>query len=137
MRTHVEFRSNLFPPYPDEDTPNPDLWGKRLAEFLQLKLTEQGIAAGNRDSLFVEDWGVGFHIEKMPFKMWIGCGHYQEWDDGYLVFIEPSKPTIRKGLFGKIDTSAEVERVANAIDRILLNETDVRDVRWWRENEHS
>ena len=136
MRTHVEFRSDLFPPYPgEEDEINPNLWGKRFAEFLQLKLVEQGIAVGDQGDPFVEDWGVGFHIENTPFDMWIGCGRYQQWEDGYLVFIEPSKPTVRKGLFGKVDTRADVERVANAIDRILLEEPAIKDVRWWREDE--
>jgi hypothetical protein len=34
IRTHVEFRSNKFPPYEgEEEQINPGLWGKRLAEY--------------------------------------------------------------------------------------------------------
>ena len=67
--------------------------------------------------------------------MWVGCGHYQEYPDGYLVFVEPSKPTIRKGLFKKIDTTSDVEKVSGAIDRILKIDADIHDIRWWAEDE--
>ncbi len=34
MLTHMEFRSDRFPPYEGEEQQvNPGLWGKRLAEF--------------------------------------------------------------------------------------------------------
>lgn len=35
MKTHVEFRSDQFPPYEgEENETNPGVYGKRLAEFL-------------------------------------------------------------------------------------------------------
>jgi hypothetical protein len=41
MKTHVEFRSDDFPPYEDEDElVNPGVYGKRLAEFLVAGLKE-------------------------------------------------------------------------------------------------
>jgi hypothetical protein len=133
MRTHVEFRSDKFPSYPDEEKDtNPDLWGKRLAEYLQQKLQEQGI---DTERILAEDWGWTVTIRHEAFPLWVGCGRYQEYPDGYLVFIEPSRPTVRKGLFGKIDTSADVGKVANAIDRILKSEPDIHDVRWWTEGD--
>jgi len=40
MRTHVEFRSAKFPAYPrEEEQVNPDLWGKKLAEYPFEKVT--------------------------------------------------------------------------------------------------
>jgi hypothetical protein len=65
--------------------------------------------------------------------MWIGCGHYQEYPNGYLVFVQPSKPLIRKGLFKKIDTTTDVERVTKAIDEILNADPEIRDFKWWDE----
>lgn len=133
MRTHVEFRSDRFPPYPgEEDGVNPDLWGKRLAEYLKKALDERGITT---DDIFAEDWGWVVPLQHEPFPMWLGCGHYQEYDDGYLVFIEPSKPTIRKGLFKKIDTTADIARIADTVDVILHADPKIHSIRWWDEHE--
>jgi hypothetical protein len=95
MKTHVEFRSSAFPAYEGEEAKiNPGLWGKRLAEFLQKKLEEEKIST---EEIYFEDWGVALPIKNEDFPLWIGCGHYQEYEDGFLCFIEPSKPTIRAG----------------------------------------
>jgi hypothetical protein len=48
---------------------------------------------------------------------------------------EPSKPSVRRGLFKKIDTTATVERVAAAIDAALLARPDVQELRWWSTDE--
>jgi len=133
MRTHVEFRSAKFPAYPrEEEQVNPGLWGKRLAEYLHRKLKEEGIEA---EEIYSEDWGWVVPIHHEPFFLWVGCGHYQEYPDGYLVFIDPSKPTIRKGLFKKIDTTGDVERVAVVLDRILRSDPEIDHVSWWAEDE--
>lgn len=135
MRTHVEFRSAKFPPYPgEEEGINPDLWGKRLAEYLRDELAARGIETGE---IFAEDWGWVVPLRHEAFPMWIGCGHYQEYDDGYLVIIEPSKPTVRKAFFKKIDTTADVARVADALNAILNADPEIRAVRWWDESECS
>ena len=133
MRTHVEFRSTKFQPYPGEEAEvNPGLWGKRLAQYLLQNLNERGIETGE---IYSEDWGWVVPVPHAPFPMWVGCGHYQENEDGFLVFLEPSKPTVRKGWFKKVDTTAEVARVAEAIDAILTSNPDIRDVRWWMQDE--
>jgi hypothetical protein len=131
MRTKVEFRSEKFPAQPGEDI-NPGLWGKSLAEYLSRELQALGIEVGEIDP---EDWGWRISLQRTPFPMWIGCGHYQEYPDGYLVFIEPSKPVIRQGLLKKIDTTAEVSRIADALDKILGSDPDIHQVRWWDEQE--
>ena len=135
MRTHVEFRSGKFPPVPGEDVEvNPGLWGKRLAEYLRAELTARKVAVGE---IYAEDWGWAVPIPHDAFPMWIGCGHYEEYPDGFLVFIEPSKPSIRRGFFKKIDTTADIERIAEVLDGILKADPEIRDVRWWREDEKS
>jgi len=133
MRTHVEFRSEKFPTYPpEEEKVNPGLWGKRLAEYLYRELKEEGIET---EEIYPEDWGWVVPIHHEPFSLWVGCGHYQAYPDGYLVFIEPSKPTIRKGLFKKIDTTGDIEKVAVALDRILKSDPEISSIRWWAEDE--
>jgi hypothetical protein len=62
--------------------------------------------------------------------LWIGCGNYEEYPDGFLCFIEPHKPTIRKFL-RKIDTSARVGALREAIDQLLSTNPGIRDKRWW------
>ncbi|MCG3206224.1 MAG: hypothetical protein KCHDKBKB_02957 [Elusimicrobia bacterium] len=132
MRTHVEFRSNKFPPYEgEEEEVNPKLWGKRLAEYLSEKLRAMGVQTGE---IYSEDWGWKIPLPNDAFPIWIGCGHYEEYSDGYLVFIDPSKPIIRKFL-KKIDTTAGVARVADALDRIFSSDPDIRALRWWSDDE--
>ena len=127
MKTHVEFRSDKFPPYDsEEDQINPGVWGKRLAEYLQENLPHQGLKV---TSIGMEDWGWMIELENEGFPLWIGCGHQNGDDDEFLCFIEPSKPFIRKWL-RKIDTRAQVARVAEALKEVLEANPDIRDVTW-------
>jgi hypothetical protein len=132
MRTHLEFRSTAFPPYPgEEEQINPGLYGKRLAEFLVEALARAGFEPDDPDP---EDWGWYIDIVHPDFRLWVGCGHYQEYPDGFLCFIEPSKPYVRKW-FRKISTEAVVNRVADAVEESLREHPDVRDLRWWTDAE--
>jgi hypothetical protein len=104
MNTHVEFRSNAFPPYDgEEDQINPGRYGKRLAEFLIRGLKEKGLEPLDP---IAEDWGWVIPIKDERFNLWIGCGNYDEYPDGFLCFIEPHRPVIRPCPFlWKVDTS--------------------------------
>lgn len=88
-------------------------------------------------SIFAEDWGWIVPITGKPFNMWVGCGNYQEYpDDGFLVFIEPSRPVIKKW-FKKIDVSADITELADRLDAILRDDPAIRDIRWWTDDEVS
>jgi hypothetical protein len=128
MLTHVEFRSDQFPPLEGEEAlVNPQLWGRRLAEFLRHGLGCQGFELSQPTG---EDWGYRLDVLRQPTRMWIGCGHYQVHDDSYLCFIEPHKPIIRK-LLRSVDTRPHVGKLQQAIDTVLGREASVRDKRWW------
>jgi len=132
MKTHVEFRSSSFPACDgEEDEINPGRWGKRLAQYLKSKIEDENIPT---DEIYTEDWGVALPIKNDKFPMWIGCGNYKEHEDGFLCFIEPSKPTVRRWL-RQIDTTARVTQIAGVLNKILLESPEIRDVRWWDENE--
>jgi hypothetical protein len=133
METHVEFRSNRFPPYDSEDFEvNPGRYGKRLAEFLQHGLNAKGFQT---DIPVAEDWGWVVPIRKVGFRLWVGCGNYDAYpDDGFLCFIEPHTQTIRK-LFWRIDISDHVSKLRVAIDELLSAEPGIRDKRWWSYDE--
>ena len=133
LRTHVEFVSDAFPPYPNEDEEiNPGIWGKRLAEYLRLQLPAQGIKPLEP---YTEDWGWAIPIENDAFRMFIGCSNQLEpGGNRFLCFVEPSKPEVRKGLFKKIDARPDIERVSGALDRILLSNESIAELRWWDES---
>jgi len=107
METHVEFRSDKFPPFEGEEKlVNPDLWGKRLADFLREGLRKQGFET---DEPIAEDWGWVVPVVNKSFRLWIGCGHYQEYEDGFLCFIEPHKPFVWR-FFKRVNARERVTR---------------------------
>jgi hypothetical protein len=134
MKTHVEFRSTAFPPYEgEEDEINPGRYGKRVAELLIGGLNRRGFKAFQPHP---QDWGWRVEIENDGFPLWIGVGNYEEYPDGFLCFIEPHKPTIRKVLFfGKINTSRRVAALQKAIDEVLSAEPTINSIRWWTYDE--
>lgn len=132
MRAQFEFVSADFPPYPGEDQQiNPGRYGMRLAEFLAQQLPAHGFAVR---TVGVEDWGVMVELENPDYPLWIGCGNYEEHEDGFLCFIEPSTPFVRKW-FRKYANAPTVERLASAIETILESSGKVSELRWWAENE--
>jgi len=130
MKTHVEFRSHAFPPYDgEEDEINPGRYGKRVAEFLARGLKEKGFES--LDPL-AEDWGWVVPIKNNGFNLWIGCGNYDEYPgDGFLCFIEPHQPKIRRWFLWTVDISARVSALQEAIDQVLSRNPAVRDKKWW------
>lgn len=134
LRTHVEFVSDSFPPYPNEDEEiNPGIWGKRLAEYLCAKLPSHGIIPLEP---YTEDWGWEIPIQNEAFKMFIGCSNQLEpGGNRFLCFIDPSTPEIKKGLFKKIDARPDIERVSTALDSVLIANESITELRWWDENQ--
>jgi hypothetical protein len=132
VKTHVEFRSNKFPPYDDEDQEiNPGRYGKRLAQFISDGLRTEGFEPLE---LFAEDWGWVVPIRNEGFRLWIGCGNYEEHPEGFLCFIEPHQPFIRRFL-KKIETRDIVASLQRSMDKILSEEAGVREKRWWTHEE--
>jgi len=130
MRTNLEFRSPAFPAYPGEDEEiNPGRHGKRLAQFLAAELPHHGFEVSGVEA---EDWGWRLDLQNDGFPLWIGCGNYEEYEDGFLCFIEPSKPFVRQWL-KNIPTSETVERLATALEHVLRQSDKAQDLRWWTE----
>jgi hypothetical protein len=127
MKTCVEFRSDRFPAYNGEEQVNPGLWGKRLAEFLRDGLRGEGIET---EEPMAEDWGWIVPVVNERFQLWIGCGRYQQYPDGFLCFIEPHTPFVRKVL-KKIDTRERVGALQRTLDKILREDAGIRAKRWF------
>ncbi len=127
MKTHFEFRSDKFPPYDgEEDQINPGLWGRRLAEYLVEKLSATEIET---EALIAEDWGWYIAIRNERFRLAICCGHQDGDDDEFLVFTDPSTPTVRKG-FKKIDATVELTQLTEALHQILSADPEIHDLVW-------
>ncbi len=132
MRSYLEFRSAAFPAYVgEEEEINPGRYGKRLAEFLAKELPKHGFEVTH---VGAEDWGWRIDLQHADFPLWIGCGNYEEYEDGFLCFIEPSRPFVRQW-FKRISTSETVEHLATAIERIVRGSGDAHELRWWTEAE--
>jgi hypothetical protein len=133
MKTHVEFRSDHFPPYEgEEEEVNPGRWGKRVAELLAAGLAREGFEV---EEVFNEDWGWVVPLKNDAFPLWIGCGNYDEYpDDGFLCFIEPHTSVVRRW-FRKIETTEKVTALQAAMHRVLAAEPSIRDIRWWTHEE--
>ena len=127
MKTQVTFRSIKFPPYDgEEDQINPGIWGKRLAEYLVEKLAPHGIET---EEIIAEDWGWYIPIKNDGFRLAICCGHQDGDDDEFLCFTDPATPIIRK-LFKKIDATNKLERVVDAMEKILSSDPEITDLVW-------
>ena len=133
MRTHVEFRSDAFPAEPgEEEKINPGRWGAALARFLRRELALQGFIVKEP---YAEDWGYAIEIENPAFNLWIGCGNYEEYPDGFLCFIVPDKPFVWKR-FRRINTTERLNALANALETALRKHPAVHDLRWWPHAKH-
>jgi len=128
MHSHLEFRSDsLLDATTDDDVPR----GEKVARLLAERLAGQGFDV---QRVKPEDWGWRVQVANDAFPLWIGCGHYEEYADGHLCFIEPSKPYVRRWL-NRISTSEQVERLATALENVVRTEPGTYDVRWWTDAE--
>lgn len=127
MRTHLEFKSARLAG--GASSINPNIYGGKLAEFLDRRFRALGYSGG----VIEEDWGWMIALAGEPFKLWLGCASYDN-DGEWLVFIEPSKPFVRR-LFTKTDTRPAVEKVATELETIVRDAGDATELRWWSDEE--
>ncbi|MFN0128220.1 MAG: hypothetical protein ACKV19_16215 [Verrucomicrobiales bacterium] len=147
MNTRVEFKSSAFPKYEneDEETVNPNRWGKRLAEFVRDNLPSYGV--GTQDIL-CEDWGWLVNTKNDEFPVWIGCGPLDDFADGddeadpspasqasssdlteFCVFVT-AEPSFFKKLFKRIDTAPAVAKVVEALEKMIADREEFQDAEW-------
>jgi len=103
------------------------LWGKRLADFLREGLRKQGFETNEP---IAEDWGWVVPVANKSFRLWIGCGHYQAYEDGFLCFIEPHKPFVWR-FFKKVEARERIDALRKAMDQVLAEAEGIRSKRWW------
>jgi len=130
MRSNLEFRSSeLSDTVSNEGTPR----GEKVARLLAEQLPRHGFDV---KEVFEEDWGWHVTVFNDAFPLWIGCGHYEEYDDGVLCFIEPRKPYVRRWL-KRLPTAETVEKLATAVERVVQESGKARHTRWWTDEENA
>lgn len=133
MRTHLEFVSGYFQPVPgEEEETNEGIFGMALAEFLAAEFRSHGYEA----DLIPEDWGWLVSLkapgEKLAFSPWFGCSSLDEHQ--WLVQIHPSKPFVRRW-FKKIDVQPTISRIAELVERSVVEKASATNLRWWSDRE--
>jgi hypothetical protein len=127
IRTQAEFRSSKFPPYEDEEEQlNPGVWGRRLAEYLGDSLTSNGIRV---EPIIAEDWGWYIPLELDGVRLAVCCGHQDGDAEEFVLFTDPSRPTVRRG-FRKVDVTPQLTALTDALAEILTADPDIHDVVW-------
>ncbi len=131
MLTHVEFRSDAFPPYESEDDEvNPGRYGKRLAEYFAAELRKRGETIAD---IVAEDWGWIAPIDNPNFDLWLGVGNSEEYPDGFLCFIEPHNEYLRRfpQIWKRVATADRVQAIQHALDDIVRSNSQIRETKWW------
>lgn len=127
MRTQAEFRSSKFAPYEDEQEQlNPGVWGRRLAEYLAGCLTSEGMWV---EPIVAEDWGWYIPLELDGVRLAVCCGHQDGDAEEFVLFTDPSRPTVRRGV-RKVDVTPQLTALAEALAGILATDPDIHDVVW-------
>lgn len=134
IKTFVEFRNPVWKPTVAEMEAGINevtAWGKYVADFLVTHLKALGFDIINS---YQEDWGYEIAVSFSHVILYIGCGHNEEYQDGFLVMINPTEPYIRKW-FKKIDIHTYQIELTQAIDKTLKQNQDIYDIKWWTEKE--
>ncbi|WP_391485757.1 hypothetical protein [Acinetobacter pittii] len=85
--------------------------------------------------LYSESCGWEIEIPLAEITMYLGISVYEEYSNGFAIFISPNTPILRKFLFRKIDITHHIMVLQNYINIILKSHPGIFDVMWWEENE--
>ena len=113
-------------PGEDDELVNEGMYGKALAEYLQSRLAHRGYQT---PLVVCEDWGWWLTIAGLPFTCGL-CIYGSRIDDSddldLCVTISTAKG--RKWSWGRfrfIETTAEVERLHQAVRSVLTDDSDI------------
>ena len=118
-RDLIEFASPAFGFVgEDERLVNSDtMRGFALADHIAAELRHHGFSVTCK---VAEDWGWYCEVANEGWPLWYGVSADREGED-FVIQIHPDRPTIRKGLFRKIDVSQRVGALQDAIFTVLAN----------------
>jgi len=73
------------------------------------------------------DWYIS--VQNEGFRLAICCGHQDGDDDEFVCFTDPSTPVVKK-FFKKIDATAQLTRLTEAMQQILSADPEIKKVVW-------
>ncbi|ELY1690651.1 hypothetical protein [Acinetobacter baumannii] len=85
--------------------------------------------------LNAERWSWEIEVPLPEITMYIGISVYEEYSNGFAIFISPNTPILRRFLFRKLDITHHIMLLQNYINVILKSHAGIYDVQWWEENE--
>jgi hypothetical protein len=81
------------------------------------------------DDPIMADWGWYIPIRNDGFRLALCCGHQDGDDDQFVCFTDPTTSTVKK-LFRKIDVTAQLERLTDALHEVHAADPDIYDLVW-------
>jgi hypothetical protein len=76
-----------------------------------------------------EDWGWCLFATTNGVRPMVGCGPYEEYDDGWLVFVEP--PRGLRAWFKRDSITAATTKIAAAMRDVIAGDGRFHHLRWW------
>ncbi len=132
MRNHFIFSSDKFDQSSEVDNPQTD-YGEDLAIYLIRKLEVMDIETDPNP--LQEDWGWMIFFAHQGINYELGLGAYEDEgiESGWLCFLKTYRKGIWNRLFGKKN---EIDsELLNLIDRILREDQEINNIKWYHENE--
>ena len=123
----VTFQTDFFKPIAGEDEEsNPGRYGKALAQWLEEKLSERGVAI---EGVIAEDFGWVVIVSRKPFKLWLGCGNTDGSTTEWSVFPVAEPSTIQR-LFKSANPAPEIEKLRGLLVELVPTIPGVSNVTW-------
>lgn len=123
--THFEFRANAPLDHGTDRRPG----GQKLIQMLAEQLSLHGIVVSEP---IEEDWGWCIYATSNDVRVMVGCGPYQEYEDGWLAFVEPPKGL--RAWFERGSITAASTKTAAAMRDVIAEDGRFRDLRWWTDS---
>lgn len=132
MRSHFLFSSDKFDRSSEVDNPQTD-YGEDLAVYLIRELKNENVETDSEP--LQEDWGWMIFFSHQGINCELGLGAYEDEgiENDWLCFLK----TYRKGIWNKLfSKKAEIDsETLNLVDRILREDKEIKDIRWYHEND--
>ncbi len=75
---------------------------------------------------------MGNKVPLPEITMYIGISVYEEYSNGFAIFISPNTPILKRFLFRKLDITHHYA-ASKLINVILKSHGGIYDVQWWEE----
>jgi hypothetical protein len=122
----LEFESSAFAVIPGEDeSTNPGIYGKALAEWLANELRAAGVPAG---AIIAEDFGWCVPVATTPHQLYVACASTEEAPNQWRVFAFAEEGLVAR-LLGKDKSAESLASLFTAVRRCLELHPNVRGLR--------